>query len=240
MTGIFGILESSATQRYQDVSRVFFFFFIVTSIVCLGPPLSFADVTSPLSPSQCFQTTSMWSPAGRLLPFVRHEIPSRQGARPGRGGLAEQREGAPQPAPRPVLGPLGLPRPALRQVGSAEAAQHAARVPARRVRRAGQHASGLERERRRGGARRRPGVEADVAVGHGEARRVEGEKSFNFTRRIICLRFWADYFNVSQSLVQSLFAIFVNQTWLEPLTINASVLHHTSLIYLITHYREST
>jgi hypothetical protein len=54
------------------------------------------------------------------------------------------------------------------------------------------------------------------------------------------LRFWADYFNVSQSLVQSLFAIFVNQTWLEPLTINASVLHHTSLVYLITHYREST
>jgi hypothetical protein len=31
MPGIFGILESSATQWYQDNSRVFFF--IVTSIV---------------------------------------------------------------------------------------------------------------------------------------------------------------------------------------------------------------
>ncbi len=33
MTGIFGILESSATQRYQDVTPTQEFFFIVTSIV---------------------------------------------------------------------------------------------------------------------------------------------------------------------------------------------------------------
>jgi hypothetical protein len=36
MTGIFGILESSATQWYQDVTPTQEFFFIVTCIV-YGP-----------------------------------------------------------------------------------------------------------------------------------------------------------------------------------------------------------
>jgi hypothetical protein len=59
MTGIFGILESSATQWYQDAdSTQEFFFFIVTSIV-YGQYLSFNKwVVQPRNARELRQDTN--------------------------------------------------------------------------------------------------------------------------------------------------------------------------------------